>query len=120
MVFGERLKTLREDKGIYQKELAFDLNVTSQTISYWEIGRCFPDFQTLVKIANYFNVSTDFLLGNEKKAIENFQIAEEQDIIKRYLLRIGFLNENDDFTDKDFLIISEFLKANKKFIKNKK
>ncbi|QXE18719.1 helix-turn-helix domain-containing protein [Clostridium sp. 001] len=73
MEFKDRLKQLRESKGLTQKELADELNklntdlnnnskIYTQTISYWENGRD-PSIGMLIKIAQYFDVPTDYLLG---------------------------------------------------------
>lgn len=66
MDLGERLKLLRESCGILQKELANQLGLSQQTISLYESGKRQPDYETLKDIANYFDVTTDFLLGIEK------------------------------------------------------
>lgn len=63
--FGKILKLLRCDKDISQRKLSEEFGVTNQTISLWETGQREPDFDTLVKIAKYFNVTTDYLLGIE-------------------------------------------------------
>lgn len=63
MNFGQILTNLREEKGIYQKELAIYLNVTISTISNYENGVHLPDLNTLCLIADYFGVTTDYLLG---------------------------------------------------------
>ena len=63
MDFGQILTNLREEKGIYQKELAIYLNVTISTISNYENGVHLPDLNTLCLIADYFGVTTDYLLG---------------------------------------------------------
>ncbi len=63
MNFGQLLTTLREENGIYQKELASYLNVTISTISNYENGIHYPDLSTLCQIADYFGVTTDYLLG---------------------------------------------------------
>lgn len=63
-VFGENLKKVREAAGISQYVLAQHLGVHPMTISGWERGVRLPDIETVVKIAEYFNVPTDFLLGN--------------------------------------------------------
>ena len=63
--FGKILKLLRCDKDISQRTLSEEFGVTKQTISLWETGQREPDFDTLVKIAKYFNVTTDYLLGIE-------------------------------------------------------
>lgn len=62
MKFGELLARLRKEKGILQKELATYLNVTVATISNYEKGVHSPDYETLVKLADFFDVSTDYLL----------------------------------------------------------
>lgn len=57
-----RLKFLREQKNISQVKLAMDLNVNQNSISRYETGQREADYATLIKIADYFNVSIDFLL----------------------------------------------------------
>lgn len=61
--FPERLKKLRKEKDIYQKELADKLNLGRTTIGGYEQGSRSPDKETLNKIADFFDVSTDYLLG---------------------------------------------------------
>lgn len=63
MSFGERLKYLREKEKMYQAELADKLNLAPSTISMYERGDRDPDTSTLAKIAEIFNVTTDYLLG---------------------------------------------------------
>ena len=62
--FKERLRELRTEKGISRKQLANDLFISERLISYWENGERECSFDMLIKIARYFNVSIDFLLGN--------------------------------------------------------
>ena len=64
MIFPKRLKELRTEKDISQEELGSMLNLSKSTISLYESGKRESDFNTLNKIAQYFNVSTDYLLGN--------------------------------------------------------
>ena len=61
MVF--RLKELRQKRKISQVKLAFDLNMNQNTISRYENLEREADYETLVKIADYFNISLDYLLG---------------------------------------------------------
>lgn len=63
MAFGEVLKNLRKEKNITQKKLGEIFNLRRTTISGYETGRKEPDFGTLIKISDYFNVSVDYLLG---------------------------------------------------------
>lgn len=57
------LKKLRNEKKITQRELAKLLNLSPSTIAMYETAQRKPDFETLEKIANFFDVSTDYLLG---------------------------------------------------------
>jgi transcriptional regulator with XRE-family HTH domain len=63
MSFGARLRQLREENNLYQKDLASELGLTQKTISNYENNERFPDPKTLSKIADLFDVSIDFLLN---------------------------------------------------------
>ena len=63
-IVGIRLKQLREKVGISQAKFARELGGVSQPlIARYETGAIFPSYPVLIKIADYFNVSTDYLLG---------------------------------------------------------
>lgn len=67
-MFAKKLKELREIKGIgSQAELAGILGVTQQAVGLWERNKNMPDYETLKKIAVLFDVSTDYLLGNDRE-----------------------------------------------------
>lgn len=57
-----RLKEIRKSKGISQLRLAIELNTNQNTISRYETGEREPGINELIKIADYFNVSLDYLL----------------------------------------------------------
>ena len=59
----KRLKECRNEKGLNQKEIAKQLNITQQTYIDYETGRTNPDIDSLIKIANILEVTTDYLLG---------------------------------------------------------
>lgn len=61
--FGERLKSLRLEKDLKQTELAKIIEVSSSTIGMYEQGRRYADLETLTKIAEFFDVSVDYLIG---------------------------------------------------------
>ena len=63
--FFERLLYLRTEKALSRKELAEKLGVSVRLISYWENSQRECDFNMLIKIADYFGVSIDYLLGRE-------------------------------------------------------
>ncbi|MGR6857727.1 helix-turn-helix domain-containing protein [Bacillus halotolerans] len=66
--FNETLKKLRREKNLSQKELGNKLGLAESTIGMYEQGKRQPDYETLLKIADFFEVTLDFLLGNPKDA----------------------------------------------------
>lgn len=75
MRFGDTLRCLIEDNDITQKEVAQALNIAPTTLGNYIRNLREPDFKTLVAIANYFDVSTDFLLNN----ISNRKLSNEEE-----------------------------------------
>lgn len=63
--FGVRLKELRLEAGLSQKALGDKLGFSQTCLAKWEIGTNEACFDDLIKIADYFGVTTDFLLGRE-------------------------------------------------------
>lgn len=61
--FGEKIKDLRKEKNVTQKEMAQALSVTVSTLSHWECDYQEPSFKDLAALAEYFDISTDYLLG---------------------------------------------------------
>ena len=62
-IFAERLKYLREKKGLMQKVVAKDLFISNTTLSNYEQNVCSPNPELIVRIAKYFHTSCDYLLG---------------------------------------------------------
>lgn len=67
-----RLKELRKSKNINQQKLALKLNITQAAVSKYELGLSEPDISTLIKIADIFNVSIDYLIGLSDKPIQYY------------------------------------------------
>lgn len=63
MKFSDKLRNLIEERNLTQKKVANDLNIAPSTMGGYVQGSSEPDFETLRRIAEYFNVSTDYLLG---------------------------------------------------------
>lgn len=78
MEFGEKLKKVREDKGMTQQTLANHLYVTRQAVSRWECGARYPDLLTAKKISEFLDVSIDELVSGEntKQSIEKRSVIE--------------------------------------------
>jgi transcriptional regulator with XRE-family HTH domain len=87
-MFGQRLKFLRENKGMSQEYLAQVLNVTQQTINNYEHNERKPDMDMLCKISDFFEVPTDFLIRGiigEGKEHEGIGITLEEEYAKKGL-----------------------------------
>ena len=80
MPFCDTLRTLIDERGLTQKQLAKDLEIPVSTLGGYVQGTSEPDFETLKLFANYFNVSADYLL--------NLKIGNTQTPLENELLRI--------------------------------
>lgn len=116
MEFRDRLIRLRKELNLTQEELAQKIGYTRTAISAWEIGRNEPSNTDTIKLAEYFGVSTDYLLG--KSDIRN---PENKDLDK---LQIGLsAKDYSNISDEQLKQIEDFakfvLKDNKKEDKEK-
>lgn len=104
MMFGDRLRMLREEKNITQKRLGKILNVSDRVIGYYEANDRFPrDENILRNISDYFDVSLDWLLGlsasksrvtydADSKNLYNIQVAElPEEAVKNIREYIDFI-----------------------------
>ena len=66
--FSTRLQQLRARDNVTQSQLAKDLGFTNQNVCDWEAGKSGTTFDKLISIANYFQVTTDYLLGNSNSS----------------------------------------------------
>ena len=62
-MFDERLNSLRKKCGYTQVSLAVTLGVSKGTVAMWETGKRTPDFETLIRLSDLFDVRTDYILG---------------------------------------------------------
>ena len=76
MSFGENLRSLIEERNMTQKELAMQLNIAPSTMGSYVQNTREPDFATLKLLANYFDVSIDYLLDNFTGKVADHQEAE--------------------------------------------
>lgn len=78
-MLNEQIRELRNIRGISQIQLANKLGVTKQSVSNWENDNILPSIEMLVKIANFFEVSTDYLLGlDNKRTLDVENLTENQ------------------------------------------
>ena len=89
---GEKIKNLRKKSNVTQEKFADYLGITFQAVSRWECGDAYPDLEILPAIANYFNVTTDELLGvdimNKQEKIDEIYEKLTANFSK------GFIDEN--------------------------
>lgn len=77
--FATRLRSLIEENNLTQAAVAQEMNTTRQTIGNWMLGKSQPDFDTLIKLADYFNTTTDFLLGHSPNRTTDIDIQAISD-----------------------------------------
>lgn len=76
-----RLKELRTEKGVSQQVIADYLGITRQSYSNYELGTREADYETLVKMAKYFDVTVDYLIGNsDSKSAAGSAPIDDDDI----------------------------------------
>lgn len=76
--FGEKLKTLRTEAGMTQTELARRLSITKSVVSYYELQERTPSPDVLIRLADIFHVTTDYLLGiDHKKMLDVSDLSDE-------------------------------------------
>ena len=76
-----RLREIRKLSGLTMKELGIRIGVSESAISQYETGKRQPDYETLLKIADYFGVSVDYLLGKDEKS-EDSELQEYLEQLK--------------------------------------
>lgn len=96
MDFGKKINELRKSKNITQDELAAELGVTAAAVSKWENGYTLPDILMLCALADYFQVTTDELLGRNVP-IKYAVIAAETEELGQ---KIALLAKQEGFTSK--------------------
>ncbi|MED4866146.1 helix-turn-helix domain-containing protein [Heyndrickxia faecalis] len=87
MGYGDRLKKLRDKRNLSQQQLADALNINRSTYARYELGQTQPDFDTLKKIASFYDVSIDYLIKGEnpsaKSNLPELTEKDEKDIAKK-------------------------------------
>ena len=82
MTLGQKIKKLRTEKGLTQKDLADDIHVTFQTVSKWENDENEPDVSTIRELAKLFGCTLDYLLSEEEEIKTNIKENNEDEKIE--------------------------------------
>lgn len=96
--YGDRIALLREKRGLTQEELSNKIGISRAALSHYETNRREPDYETINKIANYFNVTVDYLLGRTdqpqtvldhdvREFVEHLDLTDES-ILKKFSLTV--------------------------------
>lgn len=92
----ENLKSLRESRKITQSQLGEYLGAKKSAISLWESGKRQPDQETLVRIATYFDVTVDYLLGREEQSSVPQEKAPADDpLTEQIIAKARLMNEEE-------------------------
>ena len=94
MTFGDRLRKLRKQHHMTQEQVAKSLNIVRSTYAYYETGKTRPDFNTVVRLAQLYNVTTDYLLDanskvsqNDNQAADNYNSSTKKNLVNQWHLR---------------------------------
>lgn len=77
---ADRIKSLREQKGLTQTELSKQLGITRSSVNAWEMGISVPSTQYIVELAGIFGISTDYLLGVDTSASISVVGLDDDDV----------------------------------------
>ena len=102
-MISQRIKELRLENKLTQKELSDFLGLTPKMISFYELGQRVPPSDIILKLADKFKVSTDYLLGNETPAAEKPTPHSKRDLNDL----AKFLNKTEVMFDGDTYNLSE-------------
>lgn len=105
-LFKDAIKRVRIDNNLSQDEFGKLFSIRKSTISNWELGKATPTYETLVKIANHFNVTTDYLLG-----------IETPEKWRKSLIEAGILDYNDNVSYTELKNAIQLYKEYKDIIK---
>ncbi|MTI80064.1 MAG: helix-turn-helix transcriptional regulator [Firmicutes bacterium] len=124
-IFAERLKELREEHELYQKELADKIGVKRGTVAAWEAGRL-PERSALEKLANFFGTSVDYLLGrtdfrDAKKEEENDNTEPPHpEELEKIIKQSNLMFDGTPLDDNDKEDILDFVRIAVRAIKKRK
>jgi len=97
VTIGEKIQSLRAQRGLTQDQLAASMNRSTMTIADWESGAVAPDVASIVALSGVLNVSTDYLLKEPEPAKSNVQ----QHKSGPFDIRVGHWGDVDDYEDDD-------------------
>ena len=115
MDLGTVLAQLRSQKGISQRDFAREIGMSYGAVGMWETNKRQPDLEMLKKIAKYYNVSTDYILGIEKSGGNNYSnfLLDESEFGEDFKWRIRALMKDQKMSEDEFMEKTGFDKDEK-------
>ena len=116
--FGQRLSRLRKEHELTQNDIAEKLNISAQAISKWENDLTSPDIDSLIRLADIFNISLDELMGREVSSTLYLEKEERKDINKM-IFKISIVDDDGDKVNLNLplAVVKVFLDENGKLSK---
>jgi transcriptional regulator with XRE-family HTH domain len=117
--FANRLSKIMSIRNVKPIDLSNKTGIAKSQISHWLAGTYKAKQDSLTILAEFFDVDETWLMGFDvpmKSRKKSLSKEEEQELLKDFLTRKGFLDENEEMSEKDFNNLIEFAKANKNFI----
>lgn len=117
--FANRLSKIMSIRNVKPIDLSNKTGIAKSQISHWLAGTYKAKQDSLTILAEFFDVDETWLMGFDvpmKSRKKSLSKEEEQELLKEFLTRKGFLDENEEMSEKDFNNLIEFAKANKNFI----
>ncbi len=100
-----KIRELREENGLKQKDLAEKIGVVAHNVGDWERGKCEPSIEILVKLANFFGVSVDYIIGNS----DDFGVINTQNNLTKGEQRLlNAFSKSDEILKDKLIELAEF------------
>lgn len=96
---SKKMKELRKEKNITQDEIAKKIHISTRQYNSYETGQRTPTIQVLIDLANYYNVTLDYITGNEKKRLEPTTNKERQILMKYRQLKKEYQKKIEERID---------------------
>lgn len=97
-----KIRKLREQRGMQQKELALELGVSQPTVSDWEAGRKIPSAKSTMKLAKFFSVSVEYLMSDIEEVTPDSRPISDEDI------KFALFGGDQEITDEQFAEVKRY------------
>ena len=117
-IFSERLLARRKEIGLTQKQVAENLKLDNSTYGKYEKGTRVPSLEILIKIADFYDISIDYLMGKSDKS-NSKSLYKEGMLLEQYFKEIGILEDGQAVDDNFLDAIAVIILSQKDYVKFK-